>query len=70
MAFARSDIDALEAAIATGALSVTFAGPPARSVTYRSLSEMCAVLAMMRRAVAESNGTPLPPYRVLTTRDA
>ena len=47
----QADIDTLKAAIASGVQSVTYAGPPARSVTYQSLDAMRAVLAEMRREV-------------------
>lgn len=49
----QSDIDALRAAIASGVQSVTYAGPPSRSITYQTLSEMRAVLAEM---IAEVQG--------------
>lgn len=63
MAWTQIDIDALKAAIATGVTSVSYAGPPARSVSYRSLAEMQAVLAMMERDVNAST-----PYRLVKTR--
>lgn len=47
----QGDIDKLRAAIASGALSVRYDGPPARQVTYHSLSEMRALLAEMRADV-------------------
>lgn len=59
----QSDIDTLKAAIATGVLSVNYAGPPARSITYRSMAEMTQALAMMERSV--NGGTP---YRIARTR--
>lgn len=43
----QGDIDKLKAAIASGVLSVNYAGPPARSITYQSLSEMRSLLAEM-----------------------
>jgi hypothetical protein len=59
----QADIDKLRAAIATGALSVSYAGPPARSITYRSMDDMLKALAMMERSV--NGGTP---YRLAKTR--
>lgn len=47
----QADIDALKAAIASGVLTVHYAGPPARSVTHHSLSEMRSLLAEMLREV-------------------
>ena len=59
----QSDIDNLKAAIASGTLSVSYAGPPARSITYRSMAEMTQALALMEREV--NTGTP---YRLAKTR--
>lgn len=48
MAYTQDDIDALKAAIASGALQVTFgSGPDSRTVKYRSLAEMRSILADM-----------------------
>ena len=47
----QADIDTLKAAIAKGVLSVSYAGPPARSITYQSLAEMRSLLADMVRSV-------------------
>ena len=46
----------LRAAIASGVLTVRYDGPPARSVTYQSLSAMRALLAEMNRAIDGPNG--------------
>jgi hypothetical protein len=48
----QADIDTLRAAIASGVMSVSYAGPPQRSVTYQSLDAMRAVLAEMIRDVS------------------
>jgi hypothetical protein len=50
MAFQQSDIDALKAAIATGALSVRYAD--GRQVTYRGLSEMRQTLQILQDEVS------------------
>lgn len=63
MAWTQADIDALKAAMATGALSVSYAGPPARSITYRSLAEMQSLLAQMQASVSGAT-----PYRLASTR--
>lgn len=47
----QADLNALKAAVASGVLSVTYAGPPARTVTYHSLESMRALLAEMNRQV-------------------
>jgi len=50
----EDDVASLKAAIASGILTVSYAGPPARTVTYQSLAEMRSLLAEMRREVAGS----------------
>lgn len=52
--WSQSDIDALKDALKSGVLSVHYAGPPARTITYQSLSAMRDLLAEMVRDV---NGT-------------
>lgn len=54
----QSDIDTLKAAIASGVLSVNYAGPPARSITYQSLEAMRSLLAEMRAEVNAAAGRP------------
>ncbi len=51
----QGDIATLKAAIVAGILSVSYSGPPARTVTYQSLPEMRALLANIVQAV---NGGP------------
>lgn len=43
----EADIATLKAAIASGVLSVSYAGPPARTITYQSLEAMRSLLAEM-----------------------
>ncbi len=54
----QTDIDTLKAAIAQGVLSVSYAGPPQRSITYQSLAEMRSLLAEMVRQVNGSSEAP------------
>jgi hypothetical protein len=58
------DITTLKAAVASGVLSVEYSGPPARRITYQSLSEMRALLAEM---VAHVDGSRRP-YRLAQTK--
>jgi len=51
----QADIDKLKLAVASGVLTVKYAGPPEREVTYQSLGAMRALLAEMSRQV---NGAP------------
>lgn len=57
----QSRLDALEAAIAQGALRVTFTD--GRSVDYRSLDEMERIAGILRRAIANA-GTITPVNRI------
>lgn len=50
----QADIDTLKAAIASGVMSVSYAGPPSRTITYQSLAEMRKLLAEMTRQVSGS----------------
>jgi hypothetical protein len=47
----QADIDKLKSAVASGVLTVSYAGPPARLITYQSLVEMRKLLAEMVRQV-------------------
>lgn len=58
----QQDIDTLRQACASGVLTVSYAGPPARTITYQSLGAMRALLAEMRREV--NGGTT---YRLMKT---
>jgi hypothetical protein len=53
----QADIDALRTAVGSGVLTVHYAGPPSRSITYHSLSEMRSLLADMVAEVANAAGT-------------
>jgi hypothetical protein len=57
----QADVDALKAAVKTGALKVKFAD---REVTYQSLDQMRSLLAEMVAAVASTAGQQ--PYTVAT----
>ena len=59
MAYTQADVDALKAAIATGALEVQFgSGPDSRRIIYRNLSDMNATLATMIAEVSPSAPRP------------
>lgn len=57
----QADIDTLRAAVAGGVLTVKYAGPPQRELTYQSLTEMRSLLAGMNRQV-----TSAPSYRLVS----
>lgn len=62
----QSDIDTLKAAIAGGVKSVTYSGPPARTLEYQSLDEMRSLLASMIQDVAAQAGAA--GFSVATTK--
>lgn len=62
----QADVDALKVAVASGVLSVRYDGPPARTLTYHSLTEMRALLSSMQQDVARAGGGA--SYRLATTR--
>jgi hypothetical protein len=56
MAYQQSDLTALEAAIALGAIKVRYAD--GREVTYRSLADMRSLANEMRRQLGMIDDTP------------
>ena len=54
----EADIATLKAHILSCTLSVSFAGPPARSQTFQSLAEMKKLLAEVVAAVRRDAGAP------------
>lgn len=65
--WSQADIDALKEAVRGGVLTVSYDGPPSRSVTYQSLQQMRALLAEMVAGVGNAAGTRTK-YRYGTTR--
>jgi hypothetical protein len=63
----QAEIDTLRAAVASVILTVTYDGPPRRSITYQSLAEMRALLASMQSEAAAAAGTRIP-YRLIATK--
>ena len=47
----QAEIDLLKAAVGSGVLTVKYAGPPAREITYQSLDAMRALLAEMNAQI-------------------
>lgn len=54
----EADVANLRAAVASGVLTVTYDGPPRRSITYQSLEAMRRLLATMQADVATASGRP------------
>lgn len=62
----QSEFDTLKAAVSSGVLTVTYDGPPRRSITYHSLQSMRDLLAEMQADLARAAGSP--NYRLIATR--
>jgi len=56
MAFTQADLDALKAIAKTGTRHVRFSD--GREVTYRSMAELQAAIAMVAAEVGAAQGTP------------
>jgi len=65
LTWTQEDLDKLKAAVASGIMTVTYEGPPRRSITYQSLSEMRDLLAEMAGAINAASGSG---YRLAATR--
>lgn len=52
----QADLDSLRAAIASGVLTVSFSGPPSRTVTYQSTAAMVSVLGQIVAEVSDVAG--------------
>ncbi len=63
----QQEIDTLRAAIASGVLTVTYDGPPRRSITYQSLQAMRELLASMEQSAAVAAGGR-SKYTLVSTR--
>lgn len=63
----EADITKLKEAVGSGVLTVKYAGPPAREITYQSLASMRSLLAEMVAAVRGAAGTR-PSFRYAATR--
>jgi hypothetical protein len=63
----QTDVDALKAAVASGILTVSYDGPPKRTMTFQSLDAMRSLLASMVQDVARQGGQT-SSYRLAATR--
>ena len=57
MSWSQSDLDAIEAAIASGVLTVHFAD---RTVTYRSMNELLISRNLIKDSIQSTSGTSTP----------
>lgn len=56
MAWTQTDVDTLKSAIAGAVMTVSYNGPPARTITYQNLTEMRSLLAEMIAQVEGAAG--------------
>ena len=64
----EADIAALKAAISSGILTVSYDGPPRRTIQYQSLRDMRELLAEMVGQVAAAAGTRTTYRRVKVSK--
>jgi hypothetical protein len=69
MAWTQTDLDAIDKAIASGAVRVDY--PGGGSVTYRSLADMRSVRGDIAKSVNDAAGVPAKPRRlkIYSTKD-
>lgn len=66
MAYTQTQLDALQAALASGELRVQFKD---RTVEYRSIAELKQAIALVENAINSAGGTPtVRQYRVVTEK--
>lgn len=65
--YSQADVDSLKAALASGVRSVSFTGPPARTVVYSSTAELVQAIAIAEDAVRMAAATKTR-YRFGATR--
>jgi hypothetical protein len=63
----QADVDSIKVALASGLLTVSYSGPPARSVMYQSTKQLMELLAMMQADLDDTAGTRTK-YRLAVTR--
>lgn len=63
--YSDEEIATLKAAIVSGVLTVSYSGPPARQITYQSLTAMREQLAIMVASQEEAAGTRVKARRPL-----
>jgi hypothetical protein len=68
MAWTQADVDKLESAIASGVQTVTYDGPPRRSITYQTTGDMLRARALMVDEVARTSPSRKSSIRRLATR--
>ena len=61
MAYTQRHLDALQEALASGTLTVTFEG---RSMTYRSVQELQRAISVVQSSLSQQSGKRVRQYRL------
>ena len=61
MAYTQSHLDALQEALASGTLTVTFEG---RSMTYRSIQELQRAISVVQNSLNQQSGKRVRQYQL------
>ncbi|MDX2150904.1 MAG: hypothetical protein SFV54_09230 [Bryobacteraceae bacterium] len=61
MAYTQGHLDALQEALASGTLTVTFEG---RSITYRSVQELQRAIAVVQSSLNQQSGKRVRQYQL------
>ena len=61
MAYTQTHLDALQEALASGTLTVTFEG---RSMTYRSVQELQRTISVVQSSLNQQSGKRVRQYRL------
>ena len=61
MAYTQTHLDALQEALASGTLTVTFEG---RSITYRSVQELQRAISVVQSSLNQQSGKRVRQYRL------
>jgi hypothetical protein len=65
MAYTQAHLDALQEALGSGTLTVTYEG---RSVTYRSIHELERAISVVQNALKQQSGKRVRQYRMSSSK--
>jgi hypothetical protein len=65
MAYTQAQLEALQEAMASGTLTVTYEG---RSITYRSVQELQRAIAVVQNALNQQSGKRTRQYRLSSSK--
>ena len=61
MAYTQTHLDALQEALASGTLTITFEG---RRMTYRSVQELQRAISVVQNSLNQQSGKRVPQYQL------